>query len=93
MAAPRASIAVSVTRAGLTLATAFALTRVFAGRSWVLVMILAAVAPPACLAWAQRRHWHALVRFAIVGILGAWLAALVAVMVTLAGLGAMAGAV
>ena len=47
MAAPRASIAVSVTRAGLTLATAFALTRVFAGRSWLFVMVLAAVVPPA----------------------------------------------
>ena len=46
MAAPRASIAVSVTRAGLTLATAFALTRVFAGRSWLFVMVLAAVVPP-----------------------------------------------
>ena len=53
MAAQRASIAVSVTRAGLTLATAFALTRVFAGRSWLFVMVLAAVAPPVFLGWAQ----------------------------------------
>ena len=64
MAAPRASIAVSVTRAGLTLATAFALTRVFAGRSWLFVMVLAAVVPPVFLEWAQRRHWHPLVRLA-----------------------------
>ena len=77
MAAPRASIAVNVARAGLTLATAFALTRVFAGRSWVLVMALAAVAPPVVLAWAQRRHWHAALRGAAVAVVGAWLAALV----------------
>ena len=75
MAAPRASIAVSVTRAGLTLATAFALTRVFAGRSWLFVMVIAAVVPPAAASsWAQRRHWHALVRLAVVAVVGVWLA-------------------
>ena len=37
MAAQRSSIAVGVARASLTLATAFALTRVFAGRSWLFV--------------------------------------------------------
>jgi transglutaminase-like putative cysteine protease len=78
MAAPRASIAVSVTRAGLTLASVFALTRVFAGRSWLFVMVLAAVLPPALLAWAARRHWHALVRLAVVAVAGTWLAAIVA---------------
>ena len=67
MAAPRASIAVSVTRAGLTLATAFALTRVFAGRSWLFVMVLAAVAaarvprlgatPPLAPARPARAWW------------------------------------
>jgi transglutaminase-like putative cysteine protease len=78
MAAPRASIAVNVTRAGLTLATAFALTRVFAGRSWLWLMLLAAVAPPICLEWARRRQAHAAVRLAVVGIVGIWLSALVA---------------
>ena len=77
MAAQRSSIAVGVARAGLTLATAFALTRVFAGRSWLFVMVLAAVAPPAFLGWAQRRHWHALVRLAVVAVGGIWLSALV----------------
>ena len=52
----RASIAVSVTRAGLTVATAFALTRVFAGRSWLLLMLLAAIAPPVCLEWTRRHR-------------------------------------
>ena len=65
MAAPRASIAVSVTRAGLTLATAFTLTRVFAGRSWLFPMVIAAVVPPLFLDWAQRRHWHPLVRLGL----------------------------
>ena len=78
MAAPRASIAVSVTRAGLTLASVFALTRVFAGRSWLFVLVLAALLPPACLAWAQRRHWHPAVRVAVLAVSGTWLAALVA---------------
>ncbi len=78
MAAPRGSIAVNVTRAGLTLATAFTLARVFAGRSWLLPMVVAAVIPPVCLGWAERRHWHALVRFAIVAVVGGWLAAIVA---------------
>src|SRR3954462_4877546 len=77
MAAQRSSIAVSVTRASLTLATAFALTRVFAGRSWLLVMVVAAVAPPLFLAWAQRRHWHPLLRLAVVVLGGTWLSALV----------------
>jgi hypothetical protein len=77
MAAQRSSIAVGVARAGLTLATAFALTRVFAGRSWLLAMVLAAVAPAAFLGWAQRRHWHALVRLAVVGAGGIWLSAIV----------------
>ena len=77
MAAPRASIAVSVTRAGLTLATAFALTRVFAGRSWLLLMVLAAVAPPVCLEWTRRRQAHPAVRLAVVGVIGVWLAAIV----------------
>ena len=77
MAAQRSSIAVGVARASLTLATAFALTRVFAGRSWLFVMVLAAVAPPVFLGWAQRRHWHALVRLAVTVVGGVWLAALV----------------
>jgi transglutaminase-like putative cysteine protease len=77
MAAQRSSIAVGVARASLTLATAFALTRVFAGRSWLFVMVLAAVTPPVFLGWAQRRHWHALVRLAVVVVGGAWLSALV----------------
>jgi len=78
MAAPRTSIAVSVTRAGLTVATAVTLARVFAGRSWLVPMVVAAVVPAACLGWTQRHHWHPLVRFAVVGGVGVWLAALVA---------------
>ena len=78
MAAQRSSIAVGVARASLTLATAFALTRVFAGRSWLFVMVVAAVTPPLFLGWAQRRHWHALVRLAVIVVGGVWLAALVA---------------
>ena len=70
MAAPRASIAVSVTRPCLTLASVFALTRVFAGRSWLFVMVLGAVLPPLCFAWATRRHWHALVRLLVVTVVG-----------------------
>jgi transglutaminase-like putative cysteine protease len=77
MAAQRSSIAVGVARASLTLATAFALTRVFAGRSWLVVMVLAAVAPPVFLGWSQRRHWHALVRLAVLAAGGVWLSALV----------------
>jgi hypothetical protein len=78
MAAPRASIAVNVTRAGLTVATAFALTRVFAGRSWLLLMLLAAVAPPVCLEWARRRQAHPALRLTVVAVVGVWLSALVA---------------
>jgi hypothetical protein len=78
MAAQRSSIAVGVARASLTLATAFALTRVFAGRSWLLVMVVAAVAPPLFLGWAQRRHWHPLIRLAVIALGGIWLSALVA---------------
>lgn len=77
MAAQRSSIAVGVARASLTLATAFALTRVFAGRSWLLVMVLAAVAPLLFLGWSQRRHWHALIRLAVIAVGGFWLSALV----------------
>ncbi len=77
MAAQRSSIAVGVARASLTLATAFALTRVFAGRSWLLVMVPAAVAPPLFLGWSQRRHWHALIRLAVIAVGGIWLSALV----------------
>ncbi len=78
MAAQRSSIAVGIARASLTLAAAFALTRVFAGRSWLVVMVIAAVAPPLFLGWAQKRHWHALIRLAVVTVGGIWLAALVA---------------
>jgi hypothetical protein len=78
MAAPRASTAVSVTRAGLTVATAVTLARVFAGRSWLVPMVIAAVVPAACLGWTQRHRWHPLVRCAVVGGAGVWLAALVA---------------
>jgi hypothetical protein len=76
MAAQRSSIAVGVARASLTLATAFALTRIFAGRSWLFAMVLAAVAPPAFLAWAQRRHLSALLRLAVVAVGGLWMSAL-----------------
>jgi transglutaminase-like putative cysteine protease len=78
MAAPRASVAVSVTRAGLTVAAAFALTRVFAGRSWLLAMIVAAVVPPLLLAWAERDRWAATLRVGVVTVVGIWLAAFVA---------------
>jgi transglutaminase-like putative cysteine protease len=78
MAAPRASVAVSVTRAGLTVAAACALTRVFAGRSWLFVMVLAAIVPPVVLAWAERRRWPAALRATVVTLGGIWLAALVA---------------
>ena len=78
MAAPRASVAVSVTRAGLTVAAAFALTRVFAGRSWLLAMMLAALVPPLVLARAEQRRWPALLRATVVTLGGVWLAALVA---------------
>jgi transglutaminase-like putative cysteine protease len=78
MAAPRASVAVSVTRAGLTVAAAFALTRVFAGRSWLFVMILAAIVPPLVLAWAERDRWAVPLRVGVVTLGGIWLAALVA---------------
>ncbi len=78
MAAPRASVAVSVTRAGLTVAAAFALTRVFAGRSWLAPMMVAAIAPPAALAWAERHRWPAALRVTVVALGGIWLAALVA---------------
>src|SRR5882762_5051163 len=77
MAAQRSSIAVGVARASLTLATAFALTRVFAGRSWLFPMAVAAVAPPAFLGWTQRRHWPALLRLALVAVGGLWMSALV----------------
>ena len=77
MAAQRSSIAVGVARASLTLATAFALTRVFAGRSWLFPMVVAAVAPPAFLGWTQRRHWPALLRLAVVAVGGLWMSALV----------------
>ena len=78
MAAPRASVAVTVTRAGLTVAAACTLTRVFAGRSWLFAMVVAAVAPPACLVWAERHRWPAFVRVAVLALVGVWLSALVA---------------
>src|SRR6478609_7750212 len=78
MATPRTSVAVSVSRAGLTVAAAFALTRVFAGRSWLLVMVLGAIAPPLGLAWAQRHHWPVALRIVALSLGGLWLAALVA---------------
>ena len=74
----RASIAVNVTPAGLTVATAFALTRVFAGRSWLPLMVVAAIAPPLFLEWTRRRSAHPVVQLAIVGVVGLWLSALVA---------------
>ena len=78
MAAPRSSVAVTVTRAGLTVAAACALTRVFAGRSWLFAIVIAAIAPPACLVWAERHRWPAFVRFGVLTLAGVWLAALVA---------------
>jgi transglutaminase-like putative cysteine protease len=77
MAAPRASVAVAVTRAGLTVAAACTLTRVFAGRSWLFAMVLAAVAPPALLAWGERRRWSTALRFTVLTLGGIWLSALV----------------
>jgi len=78
MAAPRASVAVTVTRAGLTVAAAVALTRVFAGRSWLFAMVIAAIAPPACLVWAERHRWPAFVRVGALTLVGVWLSAFVA---------------
>jgi hypothetical protein len=78
MAAPRSSVAVTVTRAGLTVAGACALTRVFAGRSWLFAIVIAAIAPPACLVWAERHRWPAFVRVGVLTLAGVWLAALVA---------------
>src|SRR5262249_14943088 len=57
--------------------TAFALTRVFAGRSWLFAMVVAAAVPPLFLEWAQRRHWHPLVRLGVLLAGGAWVFALV----------------
>ena len=78
MAAPRASVAVTVTRAGLTVAAACTLTRVFAGRSWLFAIVVAAVVPPACLVWAERHRWPGWLRLVAVTGVGIWLAALVA---------------
>jgi len=78
MAAPRASVAVTVTRAGLTVAAACALTRVFAGRSWLFAMVIGALAPPVCLVWAERHRWPMLLRVGVLALAGVWLSALVA---------------
>jgi hypothetical protein len=78
MAAPRASVALNVARAGLTVAAACALARVFAGRSWLFAMVIAAVAPAACLVWAERHRWPAVVRVGVLTLAGVWLSALVA---------------
>ena len=78
MAAPRASVAVAVTRAGLTVAGAFTLTRVFAGRSWLFAVVLAAIVPPVLLVWAERRRWPPPLRFTVLTLGGIWLAAVFA---------------
>src|SRR5262249_50261528 len=75
MASTRAELAVDVTRASLTLATAFALTRVFAGRSWMPALVLAAILPPLLLDWTRRRRANTLVRLAVVVAGSVWLAA------------------
>ena len=55
MAAKRSSSLVGITRAGLTVAVALGLTTVFAERAWLAAALVAAIAPHALVAWADRR--------------------------------------
>ncbi len=77
MAAQQQSGFVAVSRAGLTLAAALGLARVFAGGSWVGAMVIAAIVPALVFALAQYRRWHPLTAPAISVVVGAWLAVIV----------------
>jgi transglutaminase-like putative cysteine protease len=77
MAAQRQSAFVAVGRAGLTLAAALGLARVFAGGSWGGAIVVAAVVPPLVFALAQYRRWHPLAAPALSLPVGAWLSVVV----------------
>src|SRR3989442_3223123 len=77
MAAQRQSAFVAVSRAGLTLAAALGLARVFAGGSWGGAIVIAAVVPPLVFAVVQHRRWHPLMAPALSLVIGAWLSVVV----------------
>jgi transglutaminase-like putative cysteine protease len=77
MAAPRPASLVTVSRAGLTLAAALGLARVFGGGQWLGAVAIAALVPAAWFTLGERRGWHPLAVLASLGVLGIILAVLV----------------
>jgi transglutaminase-like putative cysteine protease len=77
MAARRPASLVNVSRAGLTLAAAYGLERVFAGGSWFFAIAFAALLPPALFVLAERRRWHPVVLPLVLVVTGLLLAILV----------------
>jgi transglutaminase-like putative cysteine protease len=77
MAARRPPSLVTLSRAGLTLAAALGLARVFAGGPWFFAIATAALVPPAVFALGERRRWHPLAILAGIGALGVLLAVLI----------------
>jgi transglutaminase-like putative cysteine protease len=77
MAAQRESAFIDVTRAGLTLAAALGLTRVFDGGAWVWAIALAALVPAAIMRFASTRHWSSFVAFGVAVVVGVWLAVVI----------------
>lgn len=74
MAAQRQPSFVAISRAGLTAGAALALTRVFGGAGWVGALAIAAFAPAAIFAIAERRRWHWLAAPLLTLAGGLWLA-------------------
>jgi transglutaminase-like putative cysteine protease len=77
MAAPRPASLVTVSRAGLTLAAALGLARVFGGGHWFGAIAIAALLPAAWFSLGERRGWHPLAVLASLGVLGLLLAVVV----------------
>jgi transglutaminase-like putative cysteine protease len=77
MAAQRESAFIDITRAGLTLAAALGLARVFEGGAWVWAIALAALMPGAIMRLGSIRHWSPFTSFGLAIVVGAWLAVVV----------------
>src|SRR5262245_6090481 len=77
MATRRATSLVNISRAGLTLAAALGLTRVFAGGAWFVAIAAGALLPAAVFTWSERRRWHGVATLALLAAVGFILAVLV----------------
>ncbi len=77
MAAPRTPPLLDVARAGLTAGAAIALTRVFAGGSWLVLLLVGALVPPLAFAVGERRRWHPGATMSGLALAAAWAAVVV----------------